>query len=279
MAIISKIKDSDGTAHDIIDTKNTSGVYTYSGEQFLYLIGSEITNVSDTNASAATYTIDKIKAYADGTLNSRTFKTSGNQIVISDSGIVVGKDNVKINTSGITTTGTISADTSIITSGSISATGSIESQRGITAAQITSTGSISAKSTISANGGLTATTITASGVINANGGLVVNGDLTAAGFYQSSDENLKTFTEDYDINLDNLKNIKTGKFYWNADSTQEINGGVSAQTVEQYFPELVMENEDGMKSVNYDGLAVVAIAAIKKLTDRIEQLEEIVRNK
>ena len=40
-----------------------------------------------------------------------------------------------------------------------------------------------------------------------------------------------------------------------------------------------MENEDGMKSVNYDGLAVVAIAAIKKLTDRIEQLEEIVRNK
>lgn len=279
MAIISKIKDSDGTAHDIIDTKNTAGVYTYSGEQYLYLIGSAKTNVGDTNASAVTYTVDKIKALADGTLESRIFKTSGNQIVISDSGIVVGKDNVKINTSGITTTGTISADTSIITSGSISATGSIESQRGITAAQITSTGSISAKSTISANGGLTATTITASGTITANGGLVVNGDLTAAGFYQSSDENLKTFTEDYDINLDNLKNIKTGKFYWNADSTQEINGGVSAQTVEQYFPELVRENDEGFKTVNYDGLAVVAIAAIKKLTERVEQLEYIIRNK
>ena len=109
--------------------------------------------------------------------------------------------------------------------------------------------------------------------------ITATGNITALGFYQSSDERLKTFTEDYDINLDNLKNIKTGKFYWNSDEKQVINGGVSAQTVEQYFPELVMENEDGMKSVNYDGLAVVAIAAIKKLTDRIEQLEEIVRNK
>jgi hypothetical protein len=97
--------------------------------------------------------------------------------------------------------------------------------------------------------------------------------------YQSSDERLKTFTEDYDINLDNIKNIKTGKFYWNSDNKQRINGGVSAQTVEEYFPELVSEDKNGIKSVNYDGLAVVAIAAIKKLTERIEQLEDIIRNK
>lgn len=127
--------------------------------------------------------------------------------------------------------------------------------------------------------------ITIEGSIEINGDITgintitATGNITALGFYQSSDERLKTFTEEYDINLDNLKNIKTGKFYWNSDEKQVINGGVSAQTVEQYFPELVMENEDGMKSVNYDGLAVVAIAAIKKLTDRIEQLEEIVRNK
>ena len=116
-------------------------------------------------------------------------------------------------------------------------------------------------------------------IIDNYGGITATGNVTAAAFYESSDERLKTFTEDYDINLDNLKNIKTGKFYWNADNTQEINGGVSAQTVEQYFPELVRENDEGFKTVNYDGLAVVAIAAIKKLTDRIEQLEEIVRNK
>jgi hypothetical protein len=111
------------------------------------------------------------------------------------------------------------------------------------------------------------------------GNIAVAGTITSAGFYQSSDERLKTFTSDYDINLDDIKNIKTGKFYWNSDENQTIIGGVSAQTVEEYFPELVKEDETGMKSVNYDGLALVAIAAIKKLTERIEQLEEVVRNK
>ena len=105
------------------------------------------------------------------------------------------------------------------------------------------------------------------------------GNIEATAYFESSDERLKTFTEDYDVNLDNIKNIKTGKFYWNSDENKVINGGVSAQTVEEYFPELVRENDEGIKSVNYDGLAVVAIAAIKKLTERIEQLEDIIRNK
>lgn len=118
-------------------------------------------------------------------------------------------------------------------------------------------------------------------VTNTNTNVLIdtNNALHAKGFYQDSDERLKTFTEDYDVNLNDLKNIKTGRFYWNYDDNKVINGGVSAQSVEAYFPELVSENEDGIKSVNYDGLAVVAIAAIKKLTDRIEQLEDIIRNK
>jgi hypothetical protein len=103
--------------------------------------------------------------------------------------------------------------------------------------------------------------------------------LHASAFYQDSDERLKTFTEEYNINLDDIKNIKTGRFYWNSDENQVINGGVSAQSVEKYFPELVREDETGTKSVNYDGLAGVALAAIKKLTERIEELENIVYNK
>ena len=132
---------------------------------------------------------------------------------------------------------------------------------------------------------INAESIFSKGVINSDSNITSKGDITAtgtmtsAGFYQSSDERLKTFTSDYDIDLNDIKGIKTGKFYWNSDEKQVINGGVSAQTVEEYFPELVNEDENGFKSVNYDGLAVVAIAAIKKLTERIEQLEEIVRNK
>jgi hypothetical protein len=115
--------------------------------------------------------------------------------------------------------------------------------------------------------------------LNSNGSGVFEGSVTAPAFYQESDERLKTFTEDYDINLDDIKNIKTGRFYWNSDENQVINGGVTAQSVEKYFPELVREDENGTKTVNYDGLAGVAIAAIKKLTERIEELENIVYNK
>lgn len=114
---------------------------------------------------------------------------------------------------------------------------------------------------------------------NANIFIDTNNALHATAFYQDSDERLKTFTEEYNINLDDIKNIKTGRFYWNSDEIKVINGGVSAQSVEKYFPELVREDESGTKSVNYDGLAGVALAAIKKLTERIEELEEIVRNK
>ena len=208
---------------------------------------------------------------------------------------------------GISTTSLIVGG-EITTTSTITATGQITANGGISTTTISASGAIATTSTITAtgqitaNGGISTTTISASGaiattdavkcggllvegedgytiIIDNYGGITATGNVTAAAFYESSDERLKTFTEDYDINLDNLKNIKTGKFYWNADNTQEINGGVSAQTVEQYFPELVRENDEGFKTVNYDGLAVVAIAAIKKLTDRIEQLEEIVRNK
>lgn len=122
-------------------------------------------------------------------------------------------------------------------------------------------------------------TVDSEGNIETEGNIQTSGNINATAYYELSDERLKTFTEEYNINLDDIKNIKTGRFYWNSDEIKVINGGVSAQSVEKYFPELVREDESGIKSVNYDGLAVVAIAAIKKLTERIEQLEDIIRNK
>ena len=48
--------------------------------------------------------------------------------------------------------------------------------------------------------------------------------------------------------------------------------GVSAQSVEEVYPQLVDET-NGIKSVSYDKLGVVALAAIDKLHDRISSLE------
>lgn len=90
--------------------------------------------------------------------------------------------------------------------------------------------------------------------------------------YQSSDESLKTFTEDLDINLDDLATIKKGLFYWNTDETKTLDLGVTAQSVEALYPELVSEN-DGVKAVTYSKLGVIALAAIDKLNAKIKELE------
>ena len=91
--------------------------------------------------------------------------------------------------------------------------------------------------------------------------------------YQTSDETLKTFTEDLDVNLDNLASIKKGLFYWNSDENKVLDIGVTAQSLEPLFPELVTET-DGIKAVSYSKLSVVALAAIDKLYKRIKELED-----
>lgn len=90
--------------------------------------------------------------------------------------------------------------------------------------------------------------------------------------YQTSDESLKTFTQDLDINLDELTKIKKGLFYWNNDSSKKLELGVTAQSVEQVFPEIV-DNTEGVKCVSYSKLGVVALAAIDKLNEKIKELE------
>jgi len=49
--------------------------------------------------------------------------------------------------------------------------------------------------------------------------------------------------------------------------------GLIAQEVEQVIPELVSENENGYKHVNYSGMAGLFVECIKKLEDRVLELE------
>ena len=99
--------------------------------------------------------------------------------------------------------------------------------------------------------------------------------------YQTSDENLKTFVSDIDVNLDDISSIKKGAFFWNNDESKHLNIGVTAQSVEKLFPEIVTET-DGIKAVSYSKLGVIALAAIDKLYTRVKELEkeiEILKSK
>lgn len=93
--------------------------------------------------------------------------------------------------------------------------------------------------------------------------------------YQTSDEKLKDFISDIDVDLGSLKGIKKMRFSWKDDADKRSNIGVTAQSIETLFPELVSEDQ-GNKSVAYDKLSVVALAAIDKLVNKIHDLEDAV---
>jgi hypothetical protein len=90
--------------------------------------------------------------------------------------------------------------------------------------------------------------------------------------FQTSDENLKTFTDDIDINFDNLATIKKGIYHWTDDPNKISDVGIGARSLEALYPEIVDEN-DGVKTVAYNRLGVIALAAIDKLHLRVKELE------
>jgi hypothetical protein len=93
------------------------------------------------------------------------------------------------------------------------------------------------------------------------------------GFYQSSDERLKIFKDDVNVDFETLKLIPKKYFTWkNGDEHCNVIG-TSAQIIQKYYPEIVSEDSDGFLSVNYALLSIISLKAIDKLYDRNLYLE------
>ena len=90
--------------------------------------------------------------------------------------------------------------------------------------------------------------------------------------YTSSDERLKNFKDDVEVDFDKLKQIPKKYFTWKDGDQTKLEMGTSAQEVEKLYPNIVQEI-DGYKSIEYAKLSIIALAAIDKLNERIEYLE------
>jgi hypothetical protein len=102
--------------------------------------------------------------------------------------------------------------------------------------------------------------------------LYVSGNIYATGNVTAySDERIKKNINEIPNALDAVDAIR-GVTYTRTD-TEEDSVGVIAQEVEAMFPELITENNEGMKSVNYNGLIGVLFSAVKELSAKVRKLE------
>ena len=97
--------------------------------------------------------------------------------------------------------------------------------------------------------------------------LTVNGDVTV-----SSDARLKANIVSLGATLSKLLNIDGKTYTIKKNGAQKI--GVLAQDIQEVFPELVSEDNEGMLSVNYQGLIPVLINALKEQEAKFQAQEE-----
>lgn len=107
----------------------------------------------------------------------------------------------------------------------------------------------------------------------ASGAYIINSEFYGSAFYETSDERLKYFTSDVNVDFDKLKSIPKKYFMWKNREMNPTNIGTSAQKLQAVYPELVSESE-GYLRVDYAKLSVIALAAVDKLHEENEELKE-----
>ncbi|MDX2302708.1 MAG: tail fiber domain-containing protein [Microscillaceae bacterium] len=109
--------------------------------------------------------------------------------------------------------------------------------------------------------------------------LTVSGNVLATGSFITSDKRFKKDIQTIPSAMDRLGKINGVSYSYETQKFAERglpegqNLGLIAQEVEKVFPELVVEDAEGYKAVNYDGLIPVLIEALKSQDARIKYLE------
>lgn len=107
--------------------------------------------------------------------------------------------------------------------------------------------------------------------INSAGNATFSGTVTA-----NSDERLKENVVGITNALDKVLDLRGVFFNRIGDPERQI--GVIAQEVEKVLPELVLEADDGVKSVAYQNMVAVLIEAIKEQQEQINELKDRLDN-
>jgi hypothetical protein len=115
---------------------------------------------------------------------------------------------------------------------------------------------------------------TGEGFIHCNG-IHAEFNITAYSLITASDLNLKKDIKQLDLNIDNILRLNPVSFKWKDSTKNNIdNFGFIAQELEELFPELITNNGNNYKAVNYIGLIPHLVKHIQNLETRLQRLEK-----
>jgi hypothetical protein len=100
-----------------------------------------------------------------------------------------------------------------------------------------------------------------------SGNMTILGTLT-----QNSDSRLKKNIEPLQNSLQKILSLSGYHYNWKENyRDKNLQTGLLAQQVEQQMPELVQEDKEGIKSVNYSGLIPYLLEAVKELNNKLDK--------
>lgn len=93
----------------------------------------------------------------------------------------------------------------------------------------------------------------------------------AKAFYTDSDKRLKKIIGDLNIDIDKILELSLIYYAFNNDPSKKEEIGVIAQEIKEVCPQIVSEDENGMLSVDYSKLSILALYCIKDLYGKLKK--------
>ncbi|EGZ17794.1 hypothetical protein PHYSODRAFT_300743 [Phytophthora sojae] len=227
-----------------------TGVSVTTGGARIYDTGTSAETLTVKNSASG---ITKAILYLDST------ETSGFPLIDAK---VAGTSQFTVTAAGLTT----------IASGGLSVKGGVTVvDTGLTV----STGIVGISDT-------TASTVSTDGALVVSGGVGIGGSIRCAGtsyavtHTNTSDRRLKTAVKNLEAAQETIRKLRPVTYEWRRDEFPSRNfptgvfPGFLADEVEEILPDLVQQDGDGWKSMDYTGIVPHLVRAVQEMQDQLE---------
>lgn len=109
------------------------------------------------------------------------------------------------------------------------------------------------------------------GNIHSTGSIKSDTTIHAKAFYTDSDKRLKNIIGDINLDIDKILELSLIYYTFNNDQSKKEEIGVIAQEIREVCPQIVSEDENGMLSVDYSKLSILALYCIKDLYGKLKK--------